>query len=81
LQIDSEFLQNLETYHRASKGEKYVWSEECEEAFRTLKKLLTTSPILAQPEITKSLDLYRDASGIGLGCVFMQEGHVTAYSS
>jgi hypothetical protein len=29
------------------KGTKYVWSNECDEAFQTLKKLLTTSPVLA----------------------------------
>jgi hypothetical protein len=28
------------------KGTKYVWSKECDEAFQTLKKLLTTSPVL-----------------------------------
>jgi hypothetical protein len=29
------------------KGTKYVWIKECDEAFQTLKKLLTTSPVLA----------------------------------
>jgi hypothetical protein len=29
------------------KEEKFVWNAECDEAFRTLKKLLTTSPMLA----------------------------------
>jgi hypothetical protein len=29
------------------KGNKYVWSKDCDEAFLTLKKLLTTSPVLA----------------------------------
>jgi hypothetical protein len=37
--------------------------------------------VLAQPDITKSFDVYYDASGIGLGCVLMQDGHVIAYSS
>jgi hypothetical protein len=56
------------------KGTKYVWSKECEEAFQTLKKLLMTSPVLAQPDIAKPFDVYCDASGTGLGCVLMQEG-------
>jgi hypothetical protein len=51
-----------------------MWSKDCEEAFKTLKKLLTTSPVLAQPDIAKPFDIYYDASGIGLGCVLMQEG-------
>jgi hypothetical protein len=29
------------------KGTKYVWTKDCDEAFQTLKKLLTTSPVLA----------------------------------
>jgi quinol-cytochrome oxidoreductase complex cytochrome b subunit len=29
------------------KGNKYVWSKDCDEAFQTLKKLLTTSAVLA----------------------------------
>jgi hypothetical protein len=29
------------------KGNKYVWSDACDEAFENLKKLLTTSPVLA----------------------------------
>jgi hypothetical protein len=63
------------------KGTKYVWRKECDEAFQTLKKLLTTSPVLAQPNITKPFDIYCDASGTRLGCVLMQEGRVISYSS
>jgi hypothetical protein len=62
-------------------GTKYVWSKECDEAFQTLKKLLTTSPVLAQPDIVKPFNVYYDASGTGLGCVLMQEGRVISYSS
>jgi hypothetical protein len=53
------------------KGNKYVWSEACDEAFQTLKKLLTKSQVLVQPDIAKSFDMYFNASGIGLGCVLM----------
>jgi hypothetical protein len=63
------------------KGTKYVWSKECDEVIQTLKKLLTTSPMLAQPDITKPFDVYYDASGTRLGCVLMQEGRVISYSS
>jgi hypothetical protein len=56
------------------KDTKYVWSKDCDEAFHTLKKLLTTSPVLAQPDIAKPFDVYCDASITGLGYVLMQEG-------
>jgi hypothetical protein len=62
------------------KGNKYVWSEACDEAFKHLKKLLTTSPVLAQPNTTRPFDVYCDASGTGLGGVLMQEGLVISYS-
>jgi hypothetical protein len=60
---------------------KFVWSPDCEKAFQTLKKLLTTAPVLAQPDIEKPFDVYYDASGTGIGCVLMQEGRVIAYAS
>ncbi|WVZ58140.1 hypothetical protein U9M48_008443 [Paspalum notatum var. saurae] len=64
-----------------TKNAKYMWSPNCEEAFQSLKKSLTTAPVLAQPDITKPFDVYCDASGNGLGCVLMQEGRVVAYAS
>jgi hypothetical protein len=63
------------------KGNKYLWSEACDESFKHLKKLSTTSPVLAQPDTTKPFDVYCDASGTGLGRVLMQEGWVISYSS
>jgi hypothetical protein len=39
-----------------------------------LKKLLTTSHLLAQPDIIKLFDVSCDVSGTGLGGVLMQEG-------
>ncbi|CAA7040414.1 unnamed protein product [Microthlaspi erraticum] len=43
--------------------------------------MLTTTPVLALPEPGKPYMVYTDASGIGLGCVLMQEGRVIAYAS
>jgi hypothetical protein len=60
------------------KGNKYVWSEACDEAFRHLHKLLTTSLVLAQLDTTKPFDVYCDAPGT---VILMQEGRVISYSS
>jgi hypothetical protein len=63
------------------KESKYVWSDACDEAFKLLKKLLTTSPVLAQPDTDKPFNVNCDASGTGLGGVLIQEGRVISYSS
>jgi hypothetical protein len=59
---------------------KFKWSLQCEEAFLTLKKLLITTPVLAQPDIEKSFDVYCDASDTGIGGVLMQDGRAIAYT-
>jgi hypothetical protein len=45
---------------------KFVWSAKCNKAFEELKKLLTTSLVLAQPDIENSFDVYYDASALAL---------------
>jgi hypothetical protein len=60
---------------------KFKWSPQCKEAFLTLKKLLTTTPVLAQPDTEKTFDVYCDASGMGIGGVLMQDGRASAYAS
>jgi hypothetical protein len=83
---DKRFISNFSKIVKLitellKKGNKYVWSEACDEAFKHLKKLLTTSPVLAQPDTTKTFDVYCDASGTDVGDVLMQEDRVILYSS
>ena len=63
------------------KGVPFVWTNDCEVSFQTLKEKLVNAPILSLPESGKRFTLYTDASRIGLGCVLMQEGKVIAYGS
>ena len=63
------------------KNKKFEWTPECETAFRTLRTLLTSAPVLAQPNLEEPFDVFCDASKIGLGCVLMQNGRVIAYAS
>jgi hypothetical protein len=60
---------------------KFSWNEKCEETFHTLRAHLTIALVLAQPDNSKPFDVYCDASGIGLGCVLMQNNRVIAYAS
>jgi hypothetical protein len=63
------------------KDVKFKWSPQCEEVFLTLKKLLTTAPISAQPDIEKPFYVYCDASGMDIRGVLMKDDHVIAYAS
>ena len=53
------------------KGVKFVCDKKCDQAFQTLRKLLTLAPILAQPDITRPFDFYCDASGTSLGRILI----------
>jgi hypothetical protein len=63
------------------KGKTFEWTPRCEASFQELKKRLTTSPVLAMLDMEKPFSIYYDASGQGLGCVLMQDGHVVVYDS
>ena len=54
-------------------GVKFLWSLECDKAFRALKLLLVSAPVLAYPDFTKPFLLTCDASGLGLGAILSQE--------
>ena len=63
------------------KDSQFVWTDACSESFTELKRQLTNTPVLVLPRAGIPYEVYTDASGTGLGCVLMQEGHVIAYAS
>jgi hypothetical protein len=78
----TRFFEDCKTHDPLlQKDHNFAWTKECVIAFCTLWTLLTTAHVLAQPDIEKPFDVFCDASGIGLGCVLMQEGQVIAYAS
>jgi hypothetical protein len=59
----------------------FNWTDQCELAFTTLKNLHVQAPILVYPSlglVVTEFSLHTDASGIGLGAVLVQDGHVIA---
>ena len=52
---------------------KWVWSEDQEAAFQELKRLLTTAPVMALPDMSKTFYLDADWSRIGIGWTLNQE--------
>jgi hypothetical protein len=63
------------------KNKKFVWTDKCVEAIRTLMELLTIAPILKVPDMDVEFLVCTDASKEGLGRVFMQDGQVITYIS
>ena len=55
------------------KNIKYEWSDEQEEAFKTLKEKLITAPVLAYPDFSKDFFLFTDSSGTALGAILSQK--------
>jgi hypothetical protein len=64
-----------------AKKVEFKWTPACQESFETLKRKLTTTPVLILPDVHKPFSVYCDASYTGLGYVLMQEERVVAYSS
>ncbi|GJV84636.1 putative nucleotidyltransferase, ribonuclease H [Tanacetum coccineum] len=54
------------------KCKTFDWGEEQELAFQTLKDKLCNALVLALPDGLEDFVVYCDASGLGLGCVFLQ---------
>lgn len=55
-----------------SSKKKFVWTRQADSAFRTVKMLLTTAPVLANPDFSKKFYLHCDASDYGIGAVLVQ---------
>ncbi|GJU76107.1 putative nucleotidyltransferase, ribonuclease H [Tanacetum coccineum] len=63
------------------KNKPYVWGDDEEEAFQTLKLKLCSAPILSLPKGSEDFVVYCDASLKGFGAVLMQREKVIAYAS
>jgi hypothetical protein len=63
------------------KSRDFKWTSECHASFEELKKRLTSAPLLILPDVSKTFNIYYDASWQGLECVLMQEGRVVSYAS
>lgn len=62
--------------HNLTKGNTkrtFVWPQEAEEAFISLKTLLTTTPVMSCPDYSKPFMIQCDASNEGIGAVLCQK--------
>lgn len=51
---------------------KFNWTQEAQQSFERIKYLLTTTPVLSNPDFTKKFYLHCDASDYGIGAVLVQ---------
>ena len=67
------FAQIAKPLHRLTeKGITFVWGDDCQVAFKELKKKLTTAPTLAMSDISKPFILDTDVSDFAIGGVLLQ---------
>ena len=75
----SEILTPLS--YRTSKQAKKNWIKECQEAFDTIKKLVSRETLLSYPNFNDRFEIHMDASKIQLGSVISQKGKPIAFYS
>jgi len=59
-------------YALLKKDVVWMWSEEVQEAFNTLKEKLLEFPILRRPDFSKVFILHTDWSALGIGVILGQ---------
>ena len=82
-----DFAGIAKPLHRLTEeGATFLWTDECEHTFEKLRRLLTTTPLLAYPDFSRPIILDTNASGVRIGAVLSQldeagQERVVAYGS
>ena len=61
------------------KQAKWNWSEECQKAFDTVKKLVSRETLLSYPNFNQPFEIHTDASKLQRGSVISQKGKPIAF--
>ncbi len=67
-------------------SQKFLWSDECQQAFKSVKALLCSAPVLSAPYYLRGFKIEVDSSATGAGAVLLQDDddgveHPVAYFS
>nr|GEV97281.1 putative reverse transcriptase domain-containing protein [Tanacetum cinerariifolium] len=63
------------------KNKAWIWDEECQAAFGSLKKAVMKEPVLRLPDVSMPFELHTDASKFSIGGVLMQCRHPISFES
>ncbi|GKE19135.1 putative nucleotidyltransferase, ribonuclease H [Tanacetum coccineum] len=61
------------------KNQSWIWDEECQKSFESLKKAVMEEPVLRLSDVTMPFEYHTDASDFAIGGVLMQDGHPIAF--
>ena len=59
----------------------FIWTDQCEHAFNTMKSLLSTDVLLVYPNHNLPFEVYSDASAYQMRAAIVQNGRPIAYWS
>ena len=65
----------------SQKSGNVAWSAECQQAFDTIKAILSSDVLLRYPDHNKPFHVYTDASDLQLGAVIVQDDRPVAFYS
>ena len=55
------------------KNRKIIWSDDCQKAFDAIKLLISSSPVLLMPDMSRPFRIECDASDYAVGAVLLQQ--------
>ena len=69
----AEIASPLTNLTRKGQPTEVAWTDKCEKSFRALKKIMSSAPVLALPDLTKPFIVRSDASNYAIGGTLLQE--------
>ncbi|GFX77316.1 retrovirus-related Pol polyprotein from transposon opus [Trichonephila clavipes] len=68
-------------YQLNRKYKKFIWSEETQVTFESIKRAIMEAPVLKLPDFNMPVELFTDTSSSGIRAVLTQEQRPIAYTS